>query len=389
MISYYEGGPSTLSFEGTASTIHQTIVTAYALGSFNTRQLICNNLDKFDTSMVENFGYFFEGAVIVSTTPTGSQILQSSVEKLDVSGGEIFDDMFYSASGNPDIGNWSVSNAVSMHGIFRGTTQFDVDLTKWDVSNVVDMSSMFQATSVFNGDISTWKTGRVRTFENMFNSATEFDGDIGAWDTSRAYTMRNMFAGAAKFDADIGAWDVENVDDFSGMFSGAVVFNADIQRWDVSDGLYFQNMFNGALAFNHTIYHWDMTNAVDFENMFNGATAYLNAEDGCVAHTTQQKHNESNPEFCITSALCKTGQDSHICTTKCGACAIPPAPDRGGGGDDEDDTKTAYLWWAIVMTIIVALFLLVGIFNWCRTGNPFTMRAHMGYTSENLLMSNM
>jgi len=131
-----------------------------------------------------------------------------------------------------------------------------------------------------------------------------------------------------------------------------------------------------------------MKKAIDFDGMFTGATAYFKANDGCFHYKDAEKHNESNPEFCVTSGVCDSDEE-YICGDKCGACAVPSERDTGRGGDDDDDTKKAYLWWASVMTAVVVLLLIVGIFNCVRTGNPFTMRGHMGYTSENLLMNNM
>ena len=69
--------------------------------------------------------------------------------------------MFASTPFNQDIGNWDVSNVISMRYMFQSCESFNERIFNWDVSSVTDMSGMFAFASNFNQDLSSWNVTNV------------------------------------------------------------------------------------------------------------------------------------------------------------------------------------------------------------------------------------
>lgn len=124
---------------------------------------------------------------------------------------------------NDNIGDWDVSNAVTMLGMFDGATSFNQDLAKWNVSSVRNMNSMFLRASAFNQDLSSWDMGSVENTVRMFAGATRFNQDLSQWNVSSVTEASWMFATTRLFNQDLCDWGTQlpvnaNVE---GMFSGA------------------------------------------------------------------------------------------------------------------------------------------------------------------------
>ena len=93
------------------------------------------------------------------------------------------------------IGEWGVSRATDMSGMFYGLISFNQDLSKWDVSRVTSMHYMFNEAQSFNQDLSNWDVSRVTEMQWMFSYANSFRQTLcgAAWVNSNASKI-DMFA---------------------------------------------------------------------------------------------------------------------------------------------------------------------------------------------------
>ena len=191
--------------------------------------------------------------------------------------------MFYgfrfcsSLVGNPSIGQWDVSNVVSMAFLFGECSSFNQDIGPWDVSNALNLVGMFDKATSFNQDIGGWDVSSVKYLSLMFDDAHAFNQDIGNWDVSNVIAMRSVFGRATSFNQDISGWDVSQVEDFASMFYQASSFNQDIGIWDVGSATIMSTMLYEATSFNQDISGWDVSNVTDMNSMF-GKTSKFNQD---------------------------------------------------------------------------------------------------------------
>lgn len=161
----------------------------------------------------------------------------------------------------PGVQAWDVSKAENMEGMFKGCTNFNVNITGWDVRNVKKMDNMFNGCESFNQDIGGWNVSKVTKMAGMFKGCTDFDQDIGSWDVRRVRDMESMFESCTSFDQNIGNWDVQNVFNMSNMFLECTNFNQDLSGWDVRNVTDFIGMFYEADNFefqNLPLFNIDM-----------------------------------------------------------------------------------------------------------------------------------
>ncbi len=206
------------------------------------------------------------------------------------------------------IGEWDVSSATDMSGMFQYNENFNQDLSKWNTSNVTTMGHMFRSTNMqyalsssyqnhpTRGEYIAWDTSNVTNMAFMFqnNISTKvktrgYDKDISNWNVSQVTSMRGMFAGdsntTASFNQDIStkqvtvgagtslettynAWDVSKVTQFAytndttntsfiahGMFAYNSYFNQPIGNWQINTGstVFLRDMFYNAFTFNQPI----------------------------------------------------------------------------------------------------------------------------------------
>ena len=227
-------------------------------------------------------------------------------------------EMFYNADlFNQDIGNWDMSNVITMNGMFWSANNFNnggsPSMSGWTTSACTNMSQMFQSAGNFNININSWDVSNVQNFSNMFRSSTVFNQDLGSWDVSSATDMSLMFSSAPVFNQDLGNWDVSNVQNMSSMFGSAnptenfnnggspsisgwttsactdmslmfernLVFNQPIGSWDVSNVQNFSYMLGigpsidaSNMTFNQDVSGWDVSSATDMTGMFEGCSGF-------------------------------------------------------------------------------------------------------------------
>ena len=278
-------------------------------GLFKDRSTFNKNLGQWNLTNVTSVREMFYGAssfnndtISASALPPPSSMLQSnaalssasaqpSLNDWDVSQVTDMGFMFTLASAfNQDIGLWDVSNVRDMAFMFYGAYVFNQDIGSWDVGNVTNMAFMFQFATIFNQDIGLWDVSNVRDMALMFYGASVFNQDIGSWERNsdpndistlaNVTDMQAMFSRAYVFNQDIGSWNVGNVINMSAMFYGAYVFNQDIGSWNVGNVIDMSLMFPGAYVFNQDIGSWNVGNVINMSYMFNDATAFNNGGVG-------------------------------------------------------------------------------------------------------------
>jgi len=161
----------------------------------------------------------------------------------DVSAVENMEDAFYAY-----IGTFTTSTFSKYweSGATSGTNTFDADITSWNCSACADFCSMFRGCTQFNLDISGWGNGTT--------PATKvFDRD-----GSPTISFKSMFRDATSFNQDITGWKVSSISDFGYMFKGATAFNRDLSSWktngnnmqSLADSKY-SNFWTGATSSPH------------------------------------------------------------------------------------------------------------------------------------------
>jgi Mycoplasma protein of unknown function, DUF285 len=176
---------------------------------------------------------------------------------------------------NEDLGNWDVSNAELMVGMFANAYEFQgLGLENWNVGRVRDFSSMFMY-SGFNVTVSGWDTSNAENMDNMFAGAYSFNDDLSMWNVSQVRSMNSMFYYASSFEGSgLEYWDVQYVRDFSSMFSGATKFNGNVSSWNTSNAEITDSMFSYAAIFNDNLSFWDVSKVTNMVAMFSSASAF-------------------------------------------------------------------------------------------------------------------
>jgi surface protein len=180
-----------------------------------------------------------------------------------------FSYMFSGSGFNGTISGWDTSNAEALDFLFAGASAFNGDLSLWDVSRVHSMNGMFYSAEIFEGiGLDRWNVYQNRVFSNMFSNAYMFNGSLSGWNTSKAETMESMFAESVIFNDDLSFWDVSKVTNMFSMFFFASAFIGDgIGNWDVSKVTSMDNMFSGAVVFDGDISQWNVSRLSTLSSM--------------------------------------------------------------------------------------------------------------------------
>ena len=188
---------------------------------------------------------------------------------------------------NEDVGNWDVSNAITLASLFNAIGSFNnggsSSISGWDVSNVTDMNYLFAKTD-FNQPIGAWDVSNVTTMQHIFAGfpsiagETPFNQDLSSWDVSNVTDMRNMFTHSSFNNSSITGWNTSSCTNMDYMFAGCSGFNQPIGNWDVSNVTTFNTTFgssiNKPMLFNQDISSWNVSGASAFRQMFEFCTGF-------------------------------------------------------------------------------------------------------------------
>lgn len=81
----------------------------------------------------------------------------------------------YNDAFNQNIGEWDVSNVITMSGMFAHTELFNQNISLWDVSNVRSMNEMFFLAKAFNQNLSDWCIPNIKEEPPFFASGSSFN----------------------------------------------------------------------------------------------------------------------------------------------------------------------------------------------------------------------
>jgi len=148
---------------------------------------------------------------------------------------------------NGAIGNWDLTTATSVEGMFDGATSFNQPLDSWDTSNITSIRKLFNGATSFNQPLNSWDTSSVTLADFIFEGASAFNQPLNSWDMSLVTSLQKMFNGATAFNQDLSAWDFEGLTHASalvrfikGSGMSTANYSALLIRWaaqDVKDSL--------------------------------------------------------------------------------------------------------------------------------------------------------
>jgi surface protein len=170
----------------------------------------------------------------------------------------------FTGTGKHDVGNWNMSSAVHLDGMFRGCKNFNANLTLWDTSKVESMAQTFENCTRFEGiGLDSWNTSNVRDLSSTFQRAGSFNGNISSWQTGKVTSMHSMLSEAFSFENDLSSWDTKSCRNFRYMFYSIAKFNSDLNSWNVSAAEDTSFMFNECTNFNQGKSSYSPKNVVE------------------------------------------------------------------------------------------------------------------------------
>ena len=107
-------------------------------------------------------------------------------------------------------------------------------LGDWDVSDATRMRGIFKECELYNDNLARWNVGKVTDFYEAFKLAKKFDCDISRWDMRRVVCVSWMFSGTEAFNVDLALWKFENLEEMTEMVSYSRAFNRPLGRWNLS-----------------------------------------------------------------------------------------------------------------------------------------------------------
>ena len=107
-------------------------------------------------------------------------------------------------------------------------------LGDWDVSDATRMRGIFKECELYNDNLARWNVGKVTDFYEAFKLAKKFDCDISRWDMRQAVCVSWMFSGTEAFNVDLALWKFENLEEMTEMVSHSRAFNRPLGRWNLS-----------------------------------------------------------------------------------------------------------------------------------------------------------
>ncbi len=228
------------------------------------------------------------------------------INEWDLIGVNRLDNVFKSCSNfNQDIGNWNVSNVVSMTSLFEAASKFNnggnPSIGNWVTTSLTALNFTFSIAVDFNQPLN-WNMSNVGNFSNTFNGASKFNNGLASgvsgvmsWtlNTTSSVAMNNMFLSCIAFNQDISSWNTSRVISTNSMFAGATNFNngsasgiAGNMLWNMSNVTTTLGMFQSCTAFNQNLGILNLSSCTTLQSMFNGATKFNNGGSNSIKDWT-------------------------------------------------------------------------------------------------------
>ncbi|MBT1356169.1 BspA family leucine-rich repeat surface protein [Mycoplasma bovis] len=182
---------------------------------------------KYNGDEVISIGYTEKG-VIKKFRPSTNKVPEH-LPKFISSLSEAFEKSTQKTIENLD--KWDTSNINNFEGVFKDASNFNHDISGWNTDSAETMQEMFAGATNFNQNISNWNTSNVTDMTSMFWGATNFNQDLNSWNVEKVTTMQNMFSETEKFNSDLDKWQPKSIKSVFGMFANSI-FNRSLKSWE-------------------------------------------------------------------------------------------------------------------------------------------------------------
>ena len=189
----------------------------YKLFSNYANLISINGMDVFNTSLVTNMGYMFNGDINLTSL---------DLQKFDT---ELVTNMSYMFNNCKVLQTLNVtyldtSKVTDMAYMFGGMNKLDsIDVTGFVTANVTNMSGMFSnCSSLSSLDVSKFNTAKVTDMSNMFSGMSKLtEIDLANFTTSEVTNMSGMFKDNSKLTyLDLDSFDTSKVSNMNELLSG-------------------------------------------------------------------------------------------------------------------------------------------------------------------------
>ena len=174
------------------------------------------NIDKLDTSSVENMYQMFAGC---------EDLITLDLSSFDTSNVTNMSYMFYECSQltSLDVSGFDTSKVTDMSYMFSNLRKIkELDLSGFDTSAVTEMGGMFYYDRcLVSLDLSNFNTSNVIGMGYMFYGCSNLTTlDVSNFDTSKVTKMQSMFNDCSNLTSlDLSSFDTTNVTLYLGVFS--------------------------------------------------------------------------------------------------------------------------------------------------------------------------
>ena len=229
------------------------------------------DLSFLDTSEVKNMAYMFNGCIKLNSL---------NISNLNTSQVTDMSYMFYNCQSltSIDLSNFETSRVINMNNMFGECKKLDsLKMDSFITSNVKNMDYMFNGcTGLKLLDLSNFDTSLINEIKGMFSGCTNLISlDLSNFKTSKLNDISNLFSGCSKLEyLNLSNFDTSSVINFSGMFYGCSALNLlDISKFNTSNSKDMSYMFNGCINITSLdLSNFDTSQVINMKYMFNGCT---------------------------------------------------------------------------------------------------------------------
>ena len=200
------------------------------------------NIDKFNSSYVTDFSYFFYYTGYYS----GSIVLP--LDKLDTSNATTVQDMIASTGTTSlDLSNLNTARVVNFsYFLYHNENITSLDVSHINTSSARDMHGMFSNLRIKSLDVSHFDTSNATDLHNMFSYCNELTSlDLSNFDTSNVTDLGSFISGTTKLtNINLSSFDTSNVTSMSQFMKGSGLREIDLSSFDTTNVTSIYEMFN-------------------------------------------------------------------------------------------------------------------------------------------------